>query len=216
MKTTMTTGQLAKFLELLDQKGITPETFQTRLTNGVLADIFDSSATFQDRDQWRNAFGLDNQVPDKIILPVDYTKSLEEMIAAGNYDEWRAGPANICFPIVGEGIVEYEFKYVHSNENETVSSETAVNLIKKEDIENPWEPAKIEHLLAFGAALPDEQRKITIVALGSVDGVDGSHGEPFLSREDSLRVIGRKVLVSHWGSYIRFLAVRKVIRDSVS
>jgi hypothetical protein len=214
MKTTMTTGNLAKFLELLDQKDMTPERFQFLLGTGVFADIFDSSATFADRDLWRNAFGLGKLVPDVIILPIDYTKSLEQMIVAGNYD-WKNDELTAKrFPIVGEGVVEYEFRYFHFNRN--VSSETAVDLIKKEDSENPWEPAKTEHLLAFGEKFPEEQRKFPIVALGSVGEVRGIRCVPVLNEGGS----GRDLYLDWWGGVwdgrCRFLAVRKVSRTSVS
>ncbi len=214
MKTTLTSGNLAKFLELLDQKDMTPERFQFLLGTGVFADIFDSSATFADRDLWRNAFGLGKLVPDVIILPIDYTKSLEQMIANGRYDWKNSDITAKHSPIVGEGVVEYEFRYFHFNRN--VSSETAIDLIKKEDSENPWEPAKTEHLLAFGENFPDEQRKYPIVALGSVGEVGGG-GYVLCLLEDSFE---RNLVFRHrrsfWLDHSRFLAVRKVSRTSVS
>ncbi len=206
----MTTGQMTKFLELLDQKGITPETFQERLTNGVLSDIFDASATFQSRDQWRQAFGLGNLVPDRIILSIDYTKSFEQMIAAGRYD-WRNDDLNAKrFPIKGEGVEEVEAKLFHFDRN--ISSEEAIRLMEAEG----WEIAKMEHLLAFGAAFPDEQRKFPIIGLGSVGEVDGNRYVPCLLRNASKPYLHLHWLVSDWNSSYRFLAVRKVTRDSVS
>lgn len=214
MKTTMTTGNLAKFLELLDQKDMTPERFQFLLGTGVFADIFDSSATFADRDLWRNAFGLGKLVPDVIILPIDYAKSLEQMIANGRYD-WKNDELTAKrFPIVGEGIVEYEFRYIHPNRK--VSSENAVYLIKKEDSENPWEPAKTEHLLAYGEAFPEEQRKFPIVALGSVGEVRGDRHVPCLDKGGSERGLNLGWWGGGWNDDCRFLAVRRVSRTSVS
>jgi hypothetical protein len=213
MKTTVTTRQLSKFLELLEQKGVTPEIFQQRLSNGVLADIFDSAAVFQDRDQWRNAFGLGPVIPEPIILTIDYTKSLEQMIAAGNYD-WKNDDLTASrFPIVGEGMAEYEFRYVHPNRS--ISSEGAINLIKKEDSENPWIPAQTEHLLSFGAAYPEEQRKYPIVALGSVGEVGGRR-VPSLDEGVARRHLSLHWWVLDWDSRFRFLVVRKVTRGSVS
>jgi hypothetical protein len=214
MKTTMTTGNLAKFLELLDQKGMTPERFQFLLGTGVFADIFDSSATFADRDLWRNAFGLGKLVPDVIILPIDYSKSLEQMIANGYYD-WKNDELTAKrFPILGEGVVEYEFRYFHFNH--LISSETADDLIKKVDFENPWEPAKIEHLLVFGENFSEEQRKFPIVALGSFGKVDGSRRVPCLGEDGSERCLGLPWWDDGWGDDVRFLAVRKVSRTSES
>lgn len=210
----MTTGNLAKFLELLDQKDMTPERFQFLLGTGVFADIFDSSATFADRDLWRNAFGLGKLVPDVIILPIDYSKSLEQMIAAVNYD-WKNDELTAKrFPIVGEGVVEYEFRYFHFNRN--VSSETAVDLIKREDVENPWYPAKLEHLLAFGENFPEEQRKFPIVALGSVGLVLGDRNVPCLHLDGSERSLYLLWWDGDWLGLYRFLAFRKVSRNSVA
>jgi hypothetical protein len=214
MKTTVTSGNLAKFLELLDQKDMTPERFQFLLGTGVFSDIFDSSATFADRDLWRNAFGLGKLVPDVIILPIDYTKSLEQMIAAGNYD-WKNDELTAKrFPIVGEGVVEYEFRYFRFNRK--VSSETAVDLIKKGDNENPWEPAKTEHLLVYGENFPEEQRKFPIVALGSVGEVSGGRYVPYLDGVGSERSLRLSWWGDDWYDDCRFLAVRKVSRTSVS
>lgn len=214
MKTATTTGQMAKFLELLDQKEMTPERFQDLLGRGVLADIFDSSATFEDRDQWRKAFGLGKLVPDKIVLSIDYNNSLDQMIAAGNYD-WKNDDITASrFPIVGEGIVEYEFRYLHPNE--TISSEKVLDLTKKLDTKNPWESAKTEHLLTFGAAFPDEQRKFPIIALGSVGRVSGYRRVPYLYEVGAGRGLDLDWWDGDWYSGCRFLVVRKVPRDFVS
>ena len=75
MNTTITSGQLSKFLELLEQKQRTPERFQTRW--GRL---------------WK---ALSNyNVTGSFRFGVDYSLSLEQMIAFGNYD----GKANPNIP----------------------------------------------------------------------------------------------------------------------
>jgi hypothetical protein len=136
------------------------------------------------------------------------------MIVAGNYD-WKNDKLTAKrFPIVGEGVVEYEFRYFHFNRN--VSSETAVDLIKKEDSENPWEPAKTEHLLTYGENFPEEQRKFPIVALGSVGRVGSNRRVPYLCGDGSERSLGLNWWDDGWGDFYRFLAVRKVSRTSVS
>lgn len=200
---------MAKFLELLDQKGVTPEMFQERLISGVLADILDPVATFQNRDQWLAAFGLGAIIPEQIILTIDYTKSLKEMIAAGDHN-WKKIDFTVAgFKIVGEGVVEYEFRCFYWSRN--VSSQTAVSLIIEEDVENPWEPAKIEHLLAFGTAFPDEQ--FPIVALGTARRVIGRRVVPYLDGDDSERRLDLYWWDVVWDSRCRFLAVRKLYRD---
>ena len=138
---------------------------------------------------------------------VDYDRLIEVMIAAGHYG-WVNDNIAKCFQIRGSGIVHFEGRYFHPNRG--ISSEDAVTGIGELDTENPWMPAETEHMLAFGAKYPDEQRKHPIIGLGSVAVVvnnrrvlylDGGASERFLS----LVWWGRK-----WNAVYRFLAVRKV------
>ncbi|MEI6553201.1 MAG: hypothetical protein WCO09_01410, partial [bacterium] len=78
------------------------------------------------------------------------------------------------------------------------------------DLENPWEPAKIENLLAYGAKNPEEQRKFPIVGLGSVGEVGGYRYVPCLRRYVSRRDLGLGCWDGGWRDYYRFLAVRKI------
>ncbi|MFA6463543.1 MAG: hypothetical protein WCV55_00900 [Candidatus Paceibacterota bacterium] len=209
MKTTIVSGQLSKILELLDQKGVTPEMIQARLESGVLADIFETSAEFgrDNRDSWRKAFGLNPLVPEPIILTIDYTKSLEEMVVAGLYD-WKNDNLDAKrFPVKGTGTTEVEAKIFHFNRN--ISSEDAKRLIE----EAGYEVAKTEHLLAFGAKYPDEQRKFPIVALGSAHEVVGDRRVPCLDGDVSRRGLYLHWWDFGWNSDCRFLAVRKVTRE---
>ncbi|MFA5942353.1 MAG: hypothetical protein WC798_01635 [Candidatus Paceibacterota bacterium] len=144
-------------------------------------------------------------------LTVDYGKSFEQMIAAGDYD-WKNDDITAKrFPIEGEGIAEFEARYFHSNRN--ISSEDAVKEIESADAENPWMPAKIEHVLSHGATFPEEQRKFPIIGLGSVAGVVGSRSVPCLFGDGSERRLDLGWWRSGcgvWGSRFRSLAVRKV------
>lgn len=209
MKTTITSGQLTRFLALLDEKGVTPETLQTCLSNGVLADILDPSAKFGERDEWRKLFRLGPLAPEFITLPVDYNMTLEQMIVAGNYD-WKNDDLNTKnFPVKGEGIQWFEFDLVDPKKG--ISSEDALKLLEKDsDPANPWMPAQTEHLLALGAAFPDLQRKNPLVALGSVALVRGNRHVPYLYEDGSKRDLDLNWFDGDWYSYCRFLRVRKV------
>lgn len=188
--------------------------FQERLGNGVFADILDPSAKFPERDDWRKLLGLGPLVPELILLTVDYGMSLEAMIATGNYD-WKNDDLDVKrFPIKGEGVQEFEAHLVHPNRS--ISSEDCVKLIGDTDKANPWEPAKTEHLLAFGAKYPEEQRKYPIIGLGSVGVVDGGRRVPYLYRGDAGRRLSLAWWGSGWSSDCRFLVVRKVSQGSVS
>ena len=85
------------------------------------------------------------------------------------------------------------------------------------DSKNPWEPAKIENTLAYGAKNPEEQRKFPIVGLGSVGKVYGDRRIPYLDRDDSGRRLGLAWWGHGWDARCRFLGVRKkVSQTSVS
>ena len=73
-------------------------------------------------------------------LTVDYSQSLEEMIAAGRYDWTNDNITAKRFSIEGNGIVEYEARYFHFNRN--ISSESAIKEIEAADSKNPWSAAR--------------------------------------------------------------------------
>jgi hypothetical protein len=147
-------------------------------------------------------------------IEVDYSMSLNKMISAGNYD-WKNDDITAArFPVKGEGKVEFEAKLFHFNRN--ISSEAAVTHIKDADPQNPWEPAKTEHTLAFGAKYPEVQREYPIIGLGSVAGVDFARGVLRLNRGGSERYLDLDRLGGDWLAGCRFLAVRKVSQASAS
>jgi len=135
-------------------------------------------------------------------LVIDYGMSLEQMISAGNYDWKNSDLTASRFPVDGSGIVECEYKLSHFDRS--VSSNEAVRLITIDG----WQPGKIEHLLAFGAANPDEQRKFPIVALGSVAEMGGLRDVAFLRGGDAGRRLGLGWWGGGWDGVYRFLAVR--------
>lgn len=135
-------------------------------------------------------------------LTIDYGQTLEQMIAAGRYD-WKNDDISVKrFPLTGSGVVERKFKIFHFDR--LISSDEAERLI----IADGWQAAKIEHLLAFGAEKPDEQRKFLIVALGSVAGVGGDPFVPYLGGDAFGRGVGLDWRGAGWGAHCRFLAVR--------
>ena len=155
-------------------------------------------------------------LPEIIFLPVDYNMSLDQMIAAGKYD-WKNSDLNAKnFPITGEGIQEFELELVHPNCN--ISSENATKEMEKDsDPENPWFAAKTEHLLAFGAAFPELQRKFPIVALGSVAEIPGGLRVPCLHGDDSQRFLYHLCCSGDvFASCHRFLRVRRKVSGPVT
>lgn len=185
---------------------------------GLSADLFhklqagtltiDEFALFVQR---KNPFTLDHLetlVPDIFQLTVDYSQSLEQMIAAGRYDWKNSDITAKRFPITGKGAMEFEARYFHFNRD--ISSENAIKEIEAADTANPWSAAKIEHVLSHGKTFPEEQRKFPIIGLGSVAEVDGRRRVPYLDGGDSGRGLRLRWFDVVWSPVCRFLAVRKV------
>lgn len=134
-------------------------------------------------------------------LTVDYSQSLKKMIAAGRYDWTNSDITAKRFPVNGKGVVEFDACYFHFNRD--IESEDAVKGIEAAG----WSVAKIEHLLSYGKTFPEEQRKYSIVGLGSV----GDRGVPCLDEGGT----GRCIVLGWWHNgwvsfFCRFLAVREV------
>ncbi|HEY4480306.1 MAG TPA: hypothetical protein VJB58_02450 [Candidatus Paceibacterota bacterium] len=148
------------------------------------------------------------ELGDVVILEVNYGLPLDQMIVAGHYN-WHNGNINATnFPVKGEGVVSFEARYFHWDEN--VSSEVADKAIQEEDPASPWISAAIEHTCAFGAKYPDEQTKYPVVGLGSSTQVFGSRLVPCLDRYGSERELDLGWWDGVWSPLCRFLAVRKV------
>ncbi|MBI2039244.1 MAG: hypothetical protein HYT22_03130 [Candidatus Niyogibacteria bacterium] len=137
-------------------------------------------------------------------ITVDYTLSLERMIAAGHYD-WKNDDITAKhFPMKGEGSANVEIQLVHFNR--VMESETVIRELDTMGLR----PATLEELLAFGAKYPDIQREFPIVALGSVwRYASGFRSVPFLGRSGAQRHLGLGWFEVRWDENYRFAAVRK-------
>ena len=132
--------------------------------------------------------------------------SLAEMIVAGNYDWVNDNITEKNFSIDPSRFTTENTKVFHFDKSMTTAE--VERAIRKEG----YEPAGLEHLLAYGAENPDEQRKHPIVALGAcwVD-PGGSRHVPCLSRYGDKRDLDLNWddPESRWDGVYRFLAVRK-------
>jgi hypothetical protein len=193
-------------------EGTSLERFQAVLGSGLVHDIFHSDAQIANRLAVRRALGLGALPSTPGSHTVDYGMSHDEMVAAGNYD-WKNDDLTAKrFPIVGKGKVEFEDTIFHFDRD--ISSEDAVKEILAADPKNPWEPAKIENILAYGAKNPEEQRKFPIIGLGSVGGVRGDRRVPYLHGNASKRSLYLLWWVDDWGAFYRFLGVRKKVSQA--
>jgi hypothetical protein len=125
----------------------------------------------------------------KVCIVVDYTKSLQDMIAAGRYD-WVHDITPKRFPIKGTGIVEFETKVFHLHR--FISSDDAVAAIKADD-------------KTYGAKA-DEQHQYPIIGLGSVAEVRGDRRVPCLGRGGAERSLDLAWWDGGWLDVVRFLA----------
>jgi hypothetical protein len=144
-------------------------------------------------------------IDDRDVIAVDYGMSLQNMIAAGHYDRTSDKITARRIPIVGSGIVKFQAKLHHFDRR--ISSEQAVKRLTRAGV---WEPAKIEHLLAFAAKNPAEQRNYPIVALGSVARVYLQRHVPFVDGDNSERDLELSWWSGYWFDHCRFLAVRNL------
>ncbi len=212
-KTTMTSRQFQAILALAEQKGLTAERTTAILKSGILADVFDHEADLSDRPAVRNALRLGAIKPDTFILTVDYgtqerPRNLEEMICAGLYGLRNMEVHEGNFPIRGDGKQSYEAKLFHFNYQ--ISSSQAEREIKASDLANPWKSARIEHLLAFGEKFPDEQRKYSVISLGSSAGLNADQHVPCLRMQGSERQLSIGWRGNGWAPQYRFLAIRRI------
>jgi len=208
---TYTPAQMQKFMEVVPP-GTSSERFQAVLGSGLVADIFHADAQITNRLAIRQALGLGALPSEPGSHFVDYGMSLDAMILAGNYD-WKNDDITAKrFPIVGTGRVEFEDTLFHFDRD--ISLEDAIKEIVSADKANPWQPAKIENTLAYGAKNPEEQRRYPIVGLGSVAEVDGFRFVPDLDRDDSRRRLDLDWFGLGWDADYRFLAVRKKVSQT--
>ena len=76
------------------------------------------------------------------IIAVDYSKSLQNMMADGSYDWVNPAITPRGFPITAVGIVQFETKVFHFNRY--ISSEDAVEAITADDRRNFWSRRRLK------------------------------------------------------------------------
>lgn len=200
--------QLLNIFAILKHKGATLESVQRTIASGVLSDVFDPMAKFDNHDAFRTALKLDTLATDVFHIIVDYEQSLEEMIAAGDYNWKNDDIIAKYFPIMGEGIVKFEACYFHHVRGFTY--EKAVTMIGQTDEDNPWFPAKIEHILSLGKTYLEELLKFPIIGLGSVAKDSVGCRVPCLDWLGSERRLLLRSWRDDWLPLYCFLAVRKI------
>lgn len=144
---------------------------------------------------------------ESVMLVIDHSRTLQEMINAGNYDWSNNNIIVKNFPIsleMTEKKVEVSAKLFHFNR--VISSENAISEMDKAG----YRPATLVELLALGEAQPELQRQFSIIALGSFwhDAL-GSRRVPCLLVDDDGRELSLHWFGGDWIADYRFLAVCK-------
>ncbi|MCC6639241.1 hypothetical protein IT409_01635 [Candidatus Falkowbacteria bacterium] len=135
------------------------------------------------------------------ILTINYSLTLEEMIALGRYDWCNHEITSKRFPIVGDGIQEINFHLI--NFGRSITTEEARRELARQDLM----PAKIEHLLAFAAKFPDEQKQFPIISLNSFSLIRGGCRYVSLGYTGNQRELNLDLDDDCWRDYYRFLVI---------
>jgi hypothetical protein len=131
-------------------------------------------------------------------VTIGYRQTLEQMIAAGGYDQVDRHITQSSFPVTPGGDAERELTLVHIGR--VVSTDELMHYLEDLAVRS----GRIEELLAFGAAYPQAQRQYPIVAVGALDEY---RRRPFLWGSPCVRHLDLRFDEKIWGGSIRFLTV---------
>jgi hypothetical protein len=138
-------------------------------------------------------------------LIVEPNIPFKQRVQSGNYRWVATDLTEEHFPVTPDQIGNWQWRLFLFRSG--VLSEEAVSLMRGEG----YDAAQIGHTLAFGEKYPDEQRKYTIVGLGSFVMIRGRHQVPVLwfdSPGTEAREIGLRDF-DCWSQHVRFLGVRR-------
>ena len=161
-----------------------------------------NAKTFQAFLEGRNPFP--NYVtPDEVKLTLAITQStIQQMIAEGKY-AWVNEDIVEMFKFDPATIGTWEFRLVNKGHKPSEKAQTFCE-------EDGWQVGSLEHLLVLGATFPRLQEKNSIIALGSVCGIDGDRRGPALWYSDDARKLHLVSWCGEWHDHYRFLSVRKI------
>lgn len=146
----------------------------------------------------------DRAIDGRFAVTVNRDLSLADMIAAGQYDWLDSGITAERFPVSGSGASEVEIVLVHFGRDMSTDA-----VLKELDVRG-YRPAKIEELLALGAAQPELQRQYPIIALASVwRDPRGYRRVAYLDGTGAERYLRLHWYVHGWRDVCRFAAIRK-------
>lgn len=140
----------------------------------------------------------------RFAIEVNFTQSAAEMIAAGRYQIKEGNVDKFPLDQQGTEIKRMDVELIH------IGAAMAHDLVLEEIGRRGCRPATARELLSFGILYPDEQRKFPIVALGTVQLLDGKNQVAYLWALGKDRRVGLDDIVTSktaWHAGVRFLAV---------
>lgn len=169
--------------------------------------VFSHGAKLANRVETGAVLRIDNTTTDYGSHLVDYSNSIEDMIAAANLSWVNNDITSENFSLSAAECFEWEH-IIFMFERE-ISSIRAVIEIIFHDPKKPWQPAKIDNLLAYGTLGPNQQIMCPVVALGSSCISYGELCVPLLGNLGTGRALELYWWDYNWSSKYRFLARRK-------
>jgi hypothetical protein len=185
------------------------EKIENSLNAGIIS--IPEIMAFINKDRVVRQSELSDPRTSEFFLEVDYSKSLEQMLAAGGYD--RVGNAELLkkFVLPAEVlgmIMTVSAKIFHFEKR--IPSTEAILAIRQAGFRS----ANLAELLVLGMVFPDLQTQFPIAAFGSVQlPVIGQTYVPFLGigGNKKQRIIDLRLFNRDWYEYCRFLAIRTTI-----
>jgi hypothetical protein len=137
---------------------------------------------------------------DTCTVTIDYQQPFGQMIAAGAYDNVNSHITEASFPVQRGDVAVRELILVHLGA--VASTGDVLHALDDLGVRS----ARIEELLAFGAAYPQAQRQFPIVALGAIE--TSYRRRPFLWGSSRVRHLDLRFDEKTWSGNIRFLTLR--------
>ena len=210
----LSSGQLRQMLSILASQF--PLDMDTEVADGWIKNPIAVGQVLRD-GLCSSAVSNTKMITGVFPVTVDYTQTLDQMIAAGKYDSVNSDITDKHFPSpsiptglppsTGSGqATKAEIKLELVPFNRTIGSNEAIQKLEQQGLR----PATIHELLVFGATYPEEQRKFPVVALGSVwqYWYDNRY-VPYLCSNDSRRSMDLHWFGYGWNDNYRFAVVRK-------
>jgi hypothetical protein len=144
------------------------------------------------------------QPREEFPLAVNYDLTVEEAIAAGDYQAVNSSITGKNFPAQRSGRAELAIVLIRFDHR--MSSPDVLRELDQEGLR----AAELPELLAFGAAYPEVQRKFSVVGLGSVwRDRKGFGNVPCLYAASEGRYLDLHWWDDGWYTYSRFAALSK-------